>query len=465
MISQEGLNYVKQQLDLGVSPQVLRQAMVAVGWQAADVDVLINTVITQKTEAVSPSVAADVIAETKAVEATPAKVHKNSRGVVVAAILFLFFGGLAAAYFFVYSPQKVFAVMPTKIQKIRTSNFNFSLKSNLSILNSFSISDTSSGTGSGNAESSAGTTISLTGTGQSDLTNPTSPKSATKLSGSFSINGAPSQVADLELRIVENNLYLKVDKLPEFGIGTAGFLGQWIKADAATISQSGGEQIQKEVAPEQIAKIQAVYARNVFVVIKKSPKFEKLNSDFVYHYEFSIDKEKLKLFISDYNKSVLLKPANDVEMNVISGTISNFPDFTGHMWIGVFDSYLRKVTFSSIVTDSALIPFSGNMEFSLILEKINKPVSVEVPTESKSMTDVINGVTSNLSPSTDTDGDGMTDKEELVWNTDKTKVDSDGDTYTDLNEICNGFNPNGPDKLTIEQSSLSKPDGCTRVQS
>jgi hypothetical protein len=457
MISQEGLNYVKQQLDVGASPQALKQAMVAAGWQAVDVDELISTIVTQKTQAVLPAVAADKITDTTTISAKPIKKSISSKGVIIISVLFLIFAGMTAAYFFIFSPQKVFASLPTKIQKIKTSSYVFDLKGNLSM------SGFLPGAASGSSNSSGGTKFSLSGSGQSDTKSATSVTNATKLSANFSTNGAPDQVAEVEVRLIENNLYLKVDKLPEFGIVTDGFLGQWVKADSTNITQSGGEQIQKEIAPEQLAKVQAVYSRNVFLLIK-NPKFERWNGDFVYHYEFSIDKEKLKSFINDYNKSVLLKPVSDAEMTVYDGTIANLPDITGHIWIGILDSYLRKITFSSALTNDSIVPVGGNIDFSLILSSINKSVSIETPTNTKNMTDVISGVTSSLNPLKDTDNDGLTDADELIWKTDKNNPDTDGDSYTDgYKEICSGYNPLGPGMLTDEQKILPKLTTCTPV--
>lgn len=457
MISQEGLNYVKQQLDVGTSPQALKQAMVAAGWQASDVDELISTIVTQKTQAVSPAVAADMVTDARAESVKPIKKNKSFKGVIVVTVLFLFFALLAAAYFFFYSPQKVFAGVPVKIQKIKSSSFSFDIKGNFSISNAFS------GVEASKSNSSASTNFSLTGSGQSDTASATSIKNATKLSANFSSNSGPAQVAEAEVRIIEDNLFLKVDKMPEFGIGTSGFLGQWIKADATTIGQSGGDRIQKEISPEQLAKTQTVYARNVFMLIKNS-KFEKLNSDFVYHYEFSIDKGKLKSFISDYNKSVLLKPMTDDELSVYDSYISNFPDVTGHVWIGILDSYLRKISFSSVLSGDSMIPVMGNLDFTLILSNINKSVSVELPASTKNMTDVIEEITSSLNPLKDTDNDGLTDTEELAWKTDKANPDTDGDGYTDgYKEICSGYNPLGSGMLTEEQKSLPKLTTCTPV--
>lgn len=49
----------------------------------------------------------------------------------------------------------------------------------------------------------------------------------------------------------------------------------------------------------------------------------------------------------------------------------------------------------------------------------------------------------------DTDNDGLSDRDEIfVWKTDPNNPDTDGDTFLDGAEVQNGYNPNGPGKLT-----------------
>ncbi len=49
----------------------------------------------------------------------------------------------------------------------------------------------------------------------------------------------------------------------------------------------------------------------------------------------------------------------------------------------------------------------------------------------------------------DTDGDGLTDGDEVnVWKTNPTNADTDGDTFKDGAEVQNGYDPNGPGKLS-----------------
>lgn len=50
----------------------------------------------------------------------------------------------------------------------------------------------------------------------------------------------------------------------------------------------------------------------------------------------------------------------------------------------------------------------------------------------------------------DSDNDGLTDVLEKKYGSDPKKKDTDGDGYSDGEEVKNGYNPNGPGKLTIK---------------
>jgi hypothetical protein len=56
----------------------------------------------------------------------------------------------------------------------------------------------------------------------------------------------------------------------------------------------------------------------------------------------------------------------------------------------------------------------------------------------------------------DSDGDGLTDGDEVkLWSTNPLNPDSDGDSHVDGQEVFNGYNPNGPGKLTRYPNGMS----------
>jgi hypothetical protein len=56
----------------------------------------------------------------------------------------------------------------------------------------------------------------------------------------------------------------------------------------------------------------------------------------------------------------------------------------------------------------------------------------------------------------DTDGDGLTDYQEVcIYGTNSLNPDTDGDGYKDGEEVQNGYNPNGPGKMTVPLPTIS----------
>ena len=56
----------------------------------------------------------------------------------------------------------------------------------------------------------------------------------------------------------------------------------------------------------------------------------------------------------------------------------------------------------------------------------------------------------------DTDGDGLTDYQEVcIYGTNPLNPDTDGDSYKDGEEVQNGYNPNGPGKMSVPLPTIS----------
>jgi hypothetical protein len=72
------------------------------------------------------------------------------------------------------------------------------------------------------------------------------------------------------------------------------------------------------------------------------------------------------------------------------------------------------------------------------------------------LTDVQEAVLGTNPNNSDTDGDGLTDYQEVcIYGTNPLKADTDGDSYLDGAEVKNGYNPNGPGKLTLPLPTIS----------
>ncbi len=99
-MNDQGTNYVKQQLNSGVSPKALRQAMVNGGWKPTDVDILINNVLQEKTRNLSPAVAADMARDDEIAAASATKPGSKVGLIISIIIIFLVVVGTASYFYF-----------------------------------------------------------------------------------------------------------------------------------------------------------------------------------------------------------------------------------------------------------------------------------------------------------------------------------------------------------------------------
>ncbi len=65
---------------------------------------------------------------------------------------------------------------------------------------------------------------------------------------------------------------------------------------------------------------------------------------------------------------------------------------------------------------------------------------------------------------TDTDGDGLSDKLEEALGTNENSTDTDGDGFSDYTEVMNNYNPNGPNKLPIDNNLDNRLKGKILLQ-
>jgi hypothetical protein len=91
-----------------------------------------------------------------------------------------------------------------------------------------------------------------------------------------------------------------------------------------------------------------------------------------------------------------------------------------------------------------------DLEGELINEDTNLKATIDSDKDGLTDEEELLYNTNPLNP--DTDGDGLSDYEEVkIYNTDPLNPDTDGDGYLDGEEVNNGYNPNGPGKLSDKQ--------------
>lgn len=89
------------------------------------------------------------------------------------------------------------------------------------------------------------------------------------------------------------------------------------------------------------------------------------------------------------------------------------------------------------------------------------PAAVEnatanIDSDNDGLTDAEEATLGTSSSATDSDADGLNDYDEVkVYHTNPLNPDTDGDSFKDGQEVTNGYDPNGPGKLTVVQPSTT----------
>jgi len=473
-MNEQGLNYVKQQLTAGINPQALKQAMIAGGWQSADVDTLISaatgTNLTipetpQSASVINPTLASVInptlLAENprSASVINPTLVAENPRSkpklglVFLAIVILVIILGLIGIYFF-YSPQRVFAQIVAKSSSIKSYSYNYNVTADIS---ASSGSNTFSEVGAFFTKPSK---FSMNLSGATDITDALKPQSNIVLDGNWAMGATVQKVAG-EIRYIDNNLYVKASTLPQFGFDLTSILDMWVKIDSTQLNQSVGSDVQTQLSADEIAKIQKVYSRNSFIKFSSLPKIEKINNDTTLHYIYTVDNEKLLAFVNDYSTTILGLPSDSLDQNSLK---SSLPTISGNIWVGILDFLPRKFDLNLGVKADSMIPVDAKVVIGGTMTNFNKPVSIETPLDTVGLDEVEKAITPPAPVvKVDTDKDGLNNDMEKIWGTDQTKADTDGDGHNDFAEICGGYNPTGPGNFTDTQLKLSPPGTCPSV--
>lgn len=266
----------------------------------------------------------------------------------VVASFFLLAGGSAFAYFFYLQP-------PEKI--IEQSLAKFMAEKSYSYTGSLDYS-----------EENPSTILSFEGS--FDKTNPEETKS--KLSASLNMSKGEALLdsfsAQIDMISLGKIIYFKLG-----GIKSGTYLpavldsysDKWIKIDPNSIKEMVKEnlpesdsfiedQLEQKSSPptaEQTKEIEDAYVKSgIFKVTKKLPS-EKIGGTSTFHYQFELDKEKIKQLIADIQK---IKDPNISEdkLNTLNETLDSAFDnslnsLEQEIWIGKWDWLPRKIQFKT----------------------------------------------------------------------------------------------------------------------
>ena len=470
MDKQQFLDYIKQQLQQGISREEIKNTLLVQGWQEKDIDEAFG-MVEQSAQSNSKNMTETTFSQNSSLSV---KTSKKLIALIISAIVGVVIGGSVFGYFYYFqSPERIVQKMSEKMLEIK------SLEYVGQVMAKIKTNDVSAFKQSGK--------FSIDFSGKLDSHNLNNPKGMFK----FDINtDILPQSFGFEARTIKNIIYFRLTNAPNLGFFDLSFLrNQWIKIDPEAIKENFKlkefeeqlEEIQKEqeLSLKQIEKIKRVVSHvEIFKVIKKLPK-EKIDGIDTYHYEFILDKEKTMQLFMEINKIIRDKSSVEKEFQQeINEASKEIKALTGEVWIGKKDLLLHKIllkiSFGKNIEEAERVE-SGNVIIITQFKNYNKPMQIDIPASAKPIEEILGKLFKGLFGggmmnfkglipqmpgqqlyqlpegsvdfSKDSDNDGLADELEKIYGTDLNNPDTDGDEFKDGEEVKNGYNPKGPGKL------------------
>ncbi len=403
MINDQLLNYIKQQLSLNITKEVITGNLKTQGWTDQDVGEAFLALSNPTPVPTNiPRMEATTMTPTTTVDpASISSVPKSRKGLFVSIIIILLLlagGGLYGYYSGYFSPlSNIFLKSVDNVRLAQSAGFDVVIEyskvvkedveqSGLEDLGLFPDFDTS--------------TIKFTTTGKYDFYLPENKKSYADLFvevGSLDIGA--------EIRTIDNNFYAQITKLPSLSLlaGFSDFEKKWIYFPLS--SKEDGEETETNlegspldmvseifgvdskilelITPEQK---EAIYnltknAKLITVVDKFTP--EKINDVLSYHFAFVLNKEgiteyinSLKNFINEIGKdNATLSSFDPTDIIEDLELINNF---LGEAWIGK-ENYLPYKLVVSLDNMSTEGVKESDVKITAVFKDWDLPQGIEAP--------------------------------------------------------------------------------------
>jgi len=380
MVNQQLLNYIKQQLQQGVSREIITNNLISQGWQQSDVNEGFSSIDSFNTSS--------QISSPQSFSTLPQQPERKGNKTLLAIIsiigaLIIGSGVFGYFYYFQETPEKVIEKMRTRLTEVKTLEYQGDVKTEFTTgwFSDFSVNFS----------------------GKSDVSDLNNPK------GSFeSIIGADDIFLAFELRNIGKIIYFKLSNIPYLELGLEfsdiSFIDdQWIKTNIESLKkpfwlenfeeQIKEEQKQQELTPEQIEKLKQIVAQTkVFKVTEKlaSEEIEGVNT---HHYKFSIDKNELRKLIVNIIVIVENKTLTEglVEFDR-TRIMEKLESLNGEIWIGKKDLLPYKISFEALMITSVSgfkIPDKDKFMLMISFKNYDKPVKIDIPSPVKSLEEIL----------------------------------------------------------------------------
>jgi hypothetical protein len=380
MPNQQLVDYIKLSLERGVDKEQIKNLLLSSGWQEAEVNEAFDFVESLKQQhPLSPLNDNQVYTQNLQSQAVFQESGKKKNVLFLVVSIFLgilLIGGGVFAYFYYFkeTPEKVFEKMMGKISEIekfvKTVEYQGEIKTQVEVRVQ---NDTDKDVNDSFWGKNINTDVSLVFDGKIDFDGSKMSFVGNKLKFSMDpLKIEPNNFA-LEGRVIDKNLYLKFNNLNLGFIDLSFLSNQWIKID-----------IEKEenINPEKIKNYNKEFAKSKILRPVEYLGEEKIDTIRTNHYKFKLDKDEFKRLLSENGNKKLSE--NEIK------NIENLDKTSGEIWIGKKDYLPYRLKLLILYEEKSKNEISsGTSTVDIYFKNYNKPVQIDIPSQSKSIEEVM----------------------------------------------------------------------------
>ncbi len=338
----------------------------------------------------------------------------------------------------------------------------------------------------------------LTFRGKMDMT--VKGKGASDMSFGLLLKEGETTYPDFNIDVLskEKSMAFRIPSIPVVeGFDLTEYNNEWISFDGNKFSEDFAaflppeasaklNELEKNKEKEKIVEnLKKSAALHPPIKVTKKLKTEKISGEKTQPYVFVLNRTNAQMIVEQMAKFEKETGVTKRDVEDFKEAMKSIKKFDGTIWVGTKTGLPYRLKLSVQNVDAKKqVPV--NISVLLNLKEFNKPVSVNLPTGSTSIEDVITKAMSKLmgpnmgmlnsdtsfasstdllglpdsnsfdlfatssgslapaqsaSPTQDTDSDGLSDFEEQLYGTSITSKDTDGDGYSDKTEVESGHDP------------------------
>jgi len=390
MISQDILDYIRQQKVEGVEKDQIVKSLENAGWKKEVIDEAFFTLESSpqsKPSIYTPAVVVDL----------PAKVKSPLNRWLFAFlfILLTLIGSGIYGYFFYYlSPEKVVGRMMRNMESVTSVDY----KGDVNI-------DFAGDYGEVLTYLPDKYSFSLSFLGSTDLSQTDNPKFKSQVQ----ISAQNLFTAYFELVGIKDTLFVKITDFPDLGLfDMSQIINQWIKINSKDLGEFQGDDkkdFSEVLTVGEEEEIKKVIKNNPPIDIIEKLENEKVDEFDTFHYKYRINKGNITKILEETLTLTENKLTED-EQKSLREFIESIDFYEGEIWIDKKSEYLVKLAFAFTLSEEN--PYQKlTLDSVFTLKNFNNAQKIVEPNESKDVNDIINDYQNTFFPSEEMIPEGL----------------------------------------------------------